>query len=470
MSFKRQKIAFVLTAIMIIIGISFDLLWLTAMPFAIIVAYYFLKDYSLPYKLFFLIVPFSVEYYSSSGFGTDLPTEPLMLIMTGFSILLFFSSPSSLIKPKYLTPITGLLMLHLFWMLVTTVFSDSIFISFKFLLAKIWYVIPFYFLSIHLIRKSEDAIKIIKLTFWPLFLVTLVIIVRHAGFGFSFDSANHVVTPIFRNHVSYASALVLFLPFIWFIAMTEKGQKMRWIYIVSILVFVIGIYFSYTRAAILSAVLAAGCYFLIRYRLFFKSVLIALPLLAGFVYFLIKDNNYVNFAPNFERTVMHSEFSNLLDATYKLEDISTMERVYRWVAGSQMFLEKPWLGFGPGSFYTFYQHYTVNMFETYVSDNPEHSGIHNYFLMVLVEQGIIGFVIFFGFCLFILYFFEREYHRTINHEDRLLLMAAALCTIIILLTNLINDTLEVDKIGPFFFLSLALLSRQMVLNRSKPKI
>lgn len=241
---------------------------------------------------------------------------------------------------------------------------------------------------------------------------------------------------------------------------------MKYFYLLSMAVMVMGIYFSYTRAAILSLILAFGCYYLIKWRLFFKSVLLGVPILIFLVYFLVKDNNYVRFAPNFERTVTHNDFGNLLDATYKLEDISTMERVYRWVAGAHMVAEKPYLGFGPGTFYTYYQNYTVTMFETYVSDNPEKSGMHNNFLMILVEQGFPGLIIFLIFCLMVLYQIQEQYSKTKDKNEKILVMASGLCIIIILLTNLINDTLEVDKIGPFFFFSIAIIARSHWLNRN----
>jgi O-antigen ligase len=100
----------------------------------------------------------------------------------------------------------------------------------------------------------------------------------------------------------------------------------------------------------------------------------------------------MDFAPNFERTITHTEFDNLIEATYKLEDISSMERVYRWMAGIEMIKDRFWFGFGPGTFYSNYKAYSISRFQTYVSDNPDQSGIHNYFLMTWVEQGFIGFI------------------------------------------------------------------------------
>jgi O-antigen ligase len=89
-----------------------------------------------------------------------------------------------------------------------------------------------------------------------------------------------------------------------------------------------------------------------------------------------------------------------------------MERVYRWVAAAYMIQDRPYSGFGPGNFYFNYQKYTVSSFKTYVSDNPERSGIHNYFLMVTVEQGVPGLVFFLLFCLLVIFKGQQVYHYT----------------------------------------------------------
>lgn len=47
---------------------------------------------------------------------------------------------------------------------------------------------------------------------------------------------------------------------------------------------------------------------------------------------------------------LHTEFDDLLEATYKLEMLNAMERVYRWMAGIEMIKDRFWMGFGPGTF------------------------------------------------------------------------------------------------------------------------
>ena len=103
----------------------------------------------------------------------------------------------------------------------------------------------------------------------------------------------------------------------------------------------IGIYFSYTRAAYVAILLALGAFVVIRLRLMKAALGIAVIAVALFFSHLYTQNNYLQYAPDYNKTITHKDFGNLLEATAKGEDISTMERVYRWVAGFQMIKEEP---------------------------------------------------------------------------------------------------------------------------------
>jgi len=172
---------------------------------------------------------------------------------------------------------------------------------------------------------------------------------------------------------------------------------------------------------------------------------------------LVQKNKYLDFAPEYKKTITHLNFDNLIEATYKLEDISTMERVYRWVAGLQMVKDRPLLGFGPGCFYPFYKDYTLASFRTYVSDNPDKSGIHNYYFMCLVEQGVFGLLIVLVLFVFTILYGEYLYHRLSNKKDKSLVMSCTLAIIILAALLLMNDLIETDKLGSFYFLCLSIL-------------
>ncbi|WP_252407921.1 O-antigen ligase family protein, partial [Escherichia coli] len=59
-----------------------------------------------------------------------------------------------------------------------------------------------------------------------------------------------------------------------------------------------------------------------------------------------------------------------------------------------MVANKPLTGFGTNSFYPTYKGYTLPAYKTWVSNNPDHSTVHNYFLLTAIEQGLPGLCIF----------------------------------------------------------------------------
>lgn len=415
-----------------------------------------LADFRLLYYAFWVTLPFSIEFYFGS-IGMDLPTEPIMLALTGLAFVLFISKIGTISFRWMYNPISAFILLHIFWLLFTSIFSQSPVVSYKFFLAKLWYVIPFFFLSFHMIKEVSDVHRIVKILAIFLSAAVSIVLMRHAMEGFTFAASHKVVRPIFRNHVNYSAIIVVVLPFLWAFYRNCKDTFYKKVMIGIIALFVIGAYFSYTRAAQACVPIAIGSYFIFKCKLGRVAILSACILGLLLVTHLVTNNKYLDYAPDFEKTITHKNFDNLLEATLKMEDISTMERVYRWVAGSQMIAEKPIVGYGPGSFYNHYTKHTVRSFETYVSDNPEKSGIHSYYLMTLVEQGFVGFLVLLGMCFSIILGGERAYHLVRDPEKRNYIMAAILSTVVICTLCLINDLLEVDKVGPFFFLNAAII-------------
>lgn len=462
-----------ITLLSIFVGIAANLYVLAGLPAFLLLAYVTVVDFRKTFFLLLGLLPLSTEVYLPNGLGTDLPAEPLMVLLMGVFLLYLLKHFSALDAGFYRHPITLLLFLHLGWILITSITSANPLVSFKFLAAKLWYVCTFYFLAGILVRRQEDFQKVFWWVFIPLIGTTVYVIVRHAGYSFAFADINQVMNPFYRNHVNYACILALFFPFIWFARFWyRRGQFTRLVLFGSVLWFLLAIQLSYTRAAYVGLVIAFGAYFVIKMKLVRVVLLLALAFLIGVVGFFVQDDHYLEYAPNYKKTVTHYKFDNLLEATAKGEDISTMERVYRWVAGMYMNRERPWMGFGPGNFYNFYRSYTVTSFETYVSDNPEKSGIHSYYLMTLVEQGFPGLAIFLLLTAVVLIIGERVYHETEDPMARRKVMAVLLSLIIIDALLLINDMIETDKVGPFFFISIAILVNQDLENKrrlSSPK-
>ncbi|TAK43322.1 MAG: O-antigen ligase family protein [Saprospiraceae bacterium] len=422
-------------------------------------------------KIFFLLLaflPLTVEVWLPNGVVTDLPTEPMMVAMMGIYFLYVLKRGKSMLANFVRHPIALLLLLHLGWMFFTVITSEAFVISFKFFLAKIWYVTTFFFLAGTLLKTEKDVKSMVWVVLVPLVLTILYVLVRHASYGFSFADVNKVMFPFYRNKVAYACMLSIFLPFVWL----GRGWYRRfslpwWTLLGAALLLLVGIQFSYTRAAYLTLALAAGSYFVVKWRL--MKIVLGLAAIGSvlFVATQLKHRTWLDEKPIYEKTITHERFDDLLSATTKGRDVSTMERVYRWVAGGHMVAEKPLLGFGPGTFTKFYKSYTVTGFTTYVSSNPEGSGIHCYYLMTFVEQGVAGGLLFLALVAFVLLKAEVIYHQTTDPDRRRIVMMVILTTVVIDGLLLMNDLVETDKTGSFFFMCMALLVNADIKNKEQ---
>jgi len=436
------------------LSVATEMYYLLILPIILLGAYVTIVHPKMIFLLFFAIAPFSIEIFLPNGLGTDLPTEPIALLLSGISVVLCIYNFDK-IELRYLKhPITLLMILQLGWIFFTALFSQIPLISFKYLLAKSWYVIPFFFLPFYFLKNTKHIETVFKVLIASTSVAMIIIMIKHGMMGFTFKAINKAAHPIFRNHVIYAALLVLLVPFIWHF-LKFSTRKKSWLALLTL--FIIAIYFTYTRAAIGCVFIAIGAYFIIHYRLAKYATIASLVIGGLAVNSLVQKNKYLDFAPEYKKTVTHLKFDNLIEATYKLEDISTMERVYRWVAGLQMVKDRPLLGFGPGCFYPFYKDYTLASFRTYVSDNPDKSGIHNYYFMSLVEQGVLGLLIVLVLFVFTILYGENLYHRLSNKLDRSLVMSCILAIIVLAALLLMNDLIETDKLGSFFFLCLSVI-------------
>jgi O-antigen ligase len=424
----------------------------------LIIAYLTVVDMRFIFYLLLACLPISTEYEFNNGLATDLPTEPLIVGLM-FAYLLYLLKNGNTLKSDFIRhPVSLLLLAHGAWILVATFFSSQPIFSIKFCLAKFWYIMAFYFLAGSLLKDAASIRKMVWWVFVPLLFTVIIITFRHALIGFSFKEVNSVMLPFYRNHVNYASVCVLFVPFatlglVW----QPKYSTSWWVFLVGVILLIAAIQFSYTRAAYAGLVIAVGMYFVIKRKLMRHTILVAIISIVSLVGYFIQKNHYLLFAPDFEHAISHKNFDNLLEATFKMEDISTVERVYRWIAGIRMVAEKPLTGFGPNNFYTFYKPYTVRSFETYVSDNPEHSTVHCYYLLTMIEQGVMGFLIFLGMSLYVLIKGEQIYHASTDKTHQQIVMTVLLSTVIIHSILLINDMVETDKVGSFFFMCMAIL-------------
>ncbi|MCG2613142.1 O-antigen ligase family protein [Terrimonas sp. NA20] len=442
---------FVLTLALSIIT---EYYYLLAIPFAVLLFQTGWVSFSAIFLLLIASIPFSTEVLITESLGTDLPDEMLMLLV---SVLFFFhliNNTTAFFKIIW-HPLVWLVLVSFCWSAISLAFSTHIVLSVKFLLAKSWYMCAF-LAATFLVNSKKDELKRIATTLaLSMFVCTMIIFIRHAALGFSFAGINDAVDPFFRNHVNYSALLVCTLP-VWYgyWKLFPASQKLV---AVVIAILLIALFLSYARGAWLALLVAIITGWLMMKKVVIRVLMITVMVTTIAVGWLAYDDQYLRFAPDQSETIFHEDFREHLVATYEMKDLSAAERFYRWIAGVRMIPDHWLTGFGPGTFYHNYKPYAVPAFETWVSENEEHSTVHNYFLLTAIEQGIPGLVLLLLLAGSILFYAQRLYHRIKDPFYRIASFITGLIFSMILTLNLLSDLIETDKIGSLFFLCIAVL-------------
>lgn len=406
------------------------------------------------YLLLWMVLPLSTELNITPALGIDFPDEILMLLLTGMALLLWSYRPYAFPSAVGRHPLFTLILLHVAWIGISTVFAADKLPALKYLLAKSWYIIPFAILPAVWLHTPLQITRWAKYVLLSMGAVVAITMIRHGASGFGFASINKHLFPFFRNHVNYASMLVCLLPVLWAVWHLRPRHR-SWILFALVLA-LLALLFAYSRGAWLALLTGLAAVWIIRKKwMAIVAVLLTTAVLVSVVW-LVTDHRYFKLAPDHDRTIFHTDFAEHLSATVSGKDVSNAERFYRWVAGAKMFAERPVTGFGPASFYNHYRPYTVRRFETWVSNNPEHSTVHNYYLLTALEQGLPGLLIFCAMILFALMRLQRCYHRLLSAFHRTVALVTAVVLVMILTINASSDMVETDKIGSLFWLCLGM--------------
>lgn len=425
-------------------------------PFAFLIAWWLLRDLRILYLLLLFSIPISTEMEFSSMLATDFPSESFMWLLTAALFAVFIYRPATFPVSAKKSALFLILLLQLAWIFITTILSYEPLLSTKHFLAKIWYIVPFVLGTLYLMHNTKQFAIASKVFVLAMLIPIANSWIHHADNAFSFEAINASLGPFFRNHVNYSALMVCMLPIVWALfTHTSSREKRWWAWMMGILF--AAILLSYSRGAWLCIITALITAWALKKKYLMSLLEIAsIAVLLAFSW-LKYDDQYLKFSPDFNRTIYHPGFSDHMQATYQLKDISTVERFYRWIAGVRMVADEPVKGFGPASFYTHYRSYAIPVFETWVSNNEERSTVHNYFLLLAVEQGIPGLLIFILLVVFMYATAVKVYHQSHHSVYRTMAMVCAMILSMMMTLNFLSDLIETDKIGSVFYIVLATL-------------
>jgi putative inorganic carbon (hco3(-)) transporter len=456
---KKAKYIFLASVLLYIIInavlMAHEFFWLNVLPIAIFFA--FLGFFSLDIYLFVIValVPLSVPMsYFIHGLSVDLflPTEPLIAGAMLLFILKFLKE-GTFDKKIIFHPVTIAILLNITWIIITTLTSSMPVVSIKFLIARCWFVIAFYFIASQLFSNYKNYYKYI----WCYTLAVIPVIgffiyrLSHEGLT-NQKAANWVVYPFYNDHTAYGAALAMILPLLIgiFFIKRKANNSSKFFYGLMITIYIAALILSYTRAAWLSLFIASIFFLAMLFKVQLKMVFIGLVLLIG-VFFAYQTEIFMSLEKN-KQDSSGTFTKHLKSMTNIRTDASNLERLNRWNSAFKMFHEHPIVGFGPGTYAFQYAPYQLSKDKTIISTNAGNGGnAHSEYIGPLAESGILGFATFLAIVLTTLYTAWKVYYNSKRRKIRLLALCLFLSLLTYYLHGCMNDFLDTDKLSALFW-------------------
>lgn len=435
----------------------------------VLMLYFFSFD-----KVLFLVAFLTPLSINLEGLGIDfglslsVPVEPLL-----FGILFFFIA-KLLYEKKFDNkiashPISIVIYFMLIWILITTITSELPLVSAKYLLSRIWFVIPSYFVCAKLFKNPDNINKFIWLYIAGLVIVVFYTITNHAINGFSGNSAHWVMTPFYNDHTAYGAALAIYLVLnAAFLFIPNIKPSRRFIIIVCFAILCVAMVLSSCRAAWLSIIAVLGVLVCVLLRIKFKFILtVAVVLISLFFSFKHQIIDIM------ERNEQDSS-SNILEHVQSITNISTdasnLERINRWNSALRLFEERPFFGWGPGTYQFVYAPYQLSTYKTIITTNYGDGGnAHSEYIGALSEMGVIGSFLVILLVIVSVYKGLTTYKKAKSREAKIMVLAATLAVISYFTHGILNNFLDTDKLAIPVWSCLAIITAIDIYHSGKTK-
>ncbi len=430
-------------------------------PAALLLIYLAFTRLDIIYFAVIAFTPLSVpliEFIHGSSIDFYMPTEPMLF---GIMLIVLFKS----VKERFLDrkifnhPVTIAILFNVFWVFFTSVTSTMPLVSFKFLLARLWFLTTFYILAIYLFKDTSNIRKMIWAYTGSLLIIIAYTWSRHIQFGLTdMDAAHFVMNPFYRDHTSYGAVLAMIIfPFIGMNLI--KGRIFLFDLLVGTIstILFFALVFSYTRAAWISIFISFVILIIVLLRIKFKYLVVA-----GIIALIVGLNYQHVILKKFERHDVESSDNlaeHLQSVTNIATDASNMERLNRWASALRMFAEKPILGWGPGTYMFNYAPFQLSSQRTEIStDLGDLGNAHSEYIGPLSESGILGFLSIVMIMTMGLITAFRVYHRIDKKENpqlKRLVLSLILGFITYIFHGALNNFLDTDKASSLFWGFLA---------------
>lgn len=421
---------------------------LTALPIGLIIIMIAIYRFQWLFWMVLFFVPLSIplkEFSTGLDINMFLPTEPIlagMMIIFLFRLALDGGYDRSVLSH----PVTRIILLQVIWIFITSITSTMPVVSFKFLLSRLWFLTVFYFLAIQFFKNPLNIRRFIWTLLIPLAGIIVVITLKHASINlFDQKASNPAVDPFFNDHTLYGAVLALFLPVsVGYVIRSPFRVWMKAGAIIVLVLLLVGLVFSYSRAAWISMAGGIIAFLIILFKVPGRTVLLGFAIfVVGFLVLgksvLMKmEGNRQDSSDNLGKHI--ESISNIST------DASNLERLNRWSCAIRMFEEKPVFGFGPGTYMFQYAPYQKASERTIISTNAANGGnAHSEYLGPLSEEGFLGGLFMLMLVITSIGIGVRAYHKQTDAELKMVALTVLIGLITYFLHVTMNNFLDTDK-------------------------
>jgi O-antigen ligase len=404
------------------------------------------------------------------GVSISVPSEPLLIGIL-FFIILKILLEGGIERRIMRHPVTIAILFNLSWMLITAITSDIPIVSFKYLLSRLWFIIPMYFGGLMLFRTKTNIRKFIWAYVTALIIVVFYTTWIHMGYGFSEKAGHWVMSPFYNDHTAYGVILALFVPVILGLALDKSvSGKQRIFAAIAELILLMALFLSYSRAAWVGVGFAIGVLVLVKLRISFKWIAISTVALVV-IFFTFKfeildklEKNKQDASANFIEHIQ--SISNISS------DASNLERINRWQAALRMFAERPLVGWGPGTYQFEYAPFQRAKEKTVISTNLGDMGnAHSEYIGPLAESGVPGLLSVLFLLITIIYTGLNVYKKAGSRQTRLLALSVTLGLITYFVHGIMNNFLNTDKASvPFWGLVSIIVALDLYFSSQEEEV
>lgn len=449
----RTKTLLLIVSLLGFLAISAAFIWhdlavLTLFPLGFLGVYFALFETEKLFLSLAFLTPLSIniEEYTQA-FGLFVPTEPLL-----FGLMLWLSALQ--IQRAFLPlhiwkqPLIWAVIVYIAWLFVSALASSHPVVSLKFILARLWFVVPMLFFGSYFFQKRKNRFAFIWLFIIASVIVILYTLIHHSMYGFGEKEGHWVMSPFFKDHTIYGAIVALILPLAVGLYIYKKHHPLLQVTLISLItIILIGLVLSYTRAAWLSVIGSIGIAIILYYKISWKPIA-AIGVLAMLVVLYRWDNIQMELERNKYEHTTEAFDERLQSAANISTDASNLERINRWSCALEMFKQRPIIGYGPGTYAFEYAPFQRPENLTIISTNFGDMGnAHSEYLGALAETGSIGLLTFLGLVFFIFYTGIQLYHRIspAYKEDRIMILSSIMALSTYFIHAFLNNYLDTDK-------------------------